>query len=633
MSSEEFHHLKVHLKDIASATDNFDRQKLIGHGGFRSVYKGELSLPKGKCMIAFKRLDPKYGQGNDEFWKEVIMLSKYRHENLVSLLCFCDEGHERILGYEFASRGSLDHYLSDVSLTWTQLMCGRLCYKYRDGRINEILVGVWKNHYDENRLDDIVSSDLKKQTDSNSLMTFSAIASRCLNRNRKERPTMLEIVKELEVALAKQKLSQTSRSLVELGRLAKPPLVYESREELLSLLSNGFRHNDTTWLSINKDKRVYETISIIKCITDDEIEDLEVIEDGNSRFDYVIEDAPDFKLKISTQFLIPSVTYNINLVYKFEQSDHGTCVPYKYKLDEEADYSGPFIAQVRKDGWLVTQLYQFTCTQREHHFTIECLTLASVECQILEGIEFCHVEYETEEKKKVNIQSMSNVSNTDWEQKFPIDYIDLIKLSKTTIQWTTKEELYSVLRQGFLIDNGEKKRLMISPRAVLDVDEWILKSSLFLESRSRFDVVAESRGRKSFTVKCKIRSRVLSPQTTYSCHLIYKLPENYSLLQCVVEVNRWNLRDLLRSPWYIYLAPPHTPIIGSNVDGIPSCTRKIEGHPKMRKDGWMECRIWKVSPSIMGTIRMNLLFSKAEEENENETIVDLIVQGIEFRPM
>ncbi|XP_024996708.1 probable serine/threonine-protein kinase PBL26 isoform X2 [Cynara cardunculus var. scolymus] len=450
MSSEEFHHLKVHLKDIASATDNFDRQKLIGHGGFRSVYKGELSLPKGKCMIAFKRLDPKYGQGNDEFWKEVIMLSKYRHENLVSLLCFCDEGHERILGYEFASRGSLDHYLSDVSLTWTQrikicigvaralnylhdpnntqkrvihrdikssnilldenwtakvsdfglskfgpanqpqtyvfsnvvgtpgycdplywelgyltkesdiysfgvvlfeVMCGRLCYKYRDGRINEILVGVWKNHYDENRLDDIVSSDLKKQTDSNSLMTFSAIASRCLNRNRKERPTMLEIVKELEVALAKQKLSQTSRSLVELGRLAKPPLVYESREELLSLLSNGFRHNDTTWLSINKDKRVYETISIIKCITDDEIEDLEVIEDGNSRFDYVIEDAPDFKLKISTQFLIPSVTYNINLVYKFEQSDHGTCVPYKYKLDEEADYSGPFIAQVRKDGW------------------------------------------------------------------------------------------------------------------------------------------------------------------------------------------------------------------------------------------------------------------------------------------
>ncbi|XP_076936810.1 putative serine/threonine-protein kinase PBL7 [Bidens hawaiensis] len=117
---EEFDHLKIQLQDIISATENFSTNKLIGRGGFGRVYKGELSLPEGKTMVAFKRLDRRLGQGNVEFWKEIITLSKYRHENLVSLLHFCNEGDEMILVYEHASRGSLDCYLSDVNLTWTQ---------------------------------------------------------------------------------------------------------------------------------------------------------------------------------------------------------------------------------------------------------------------------------------------------------------------------------------------------------------------------------------------------------------------------------------------------------------------------------------------------------------------------------
>ncbi|KAJ9539784.1 hypothetical protein OSB04_026290 [Centaurea solstitialis] len=117
---EEFRHLKLQLQDVVSATDNFDPNKLIGHGGFGKVYKGEILLCEKPCMVAFKRLDSKFGQGNTEFWKEIMMLSKYKHENLVSLLHFCFEGDERILVYEYVSRGSLDRYLSDASLTWVQ---------------------------------------------------------------------------------------------------------------------------------------------------------------------------------------------------------------------------------------------------------------------------------------------------------------------------------------------------------------------------------------------------------------------------------------------------------------------------------------------------------------------------------
>ncbi|KAJ9537139.1 hypothetical protein OSB04_029872 [Centaurea solstitialis] len=122
----EFQHLKIQLQEIISATDDFADDKVIGKGGFGKVYKGEISHFKGRSMVAFKRLDSRCGQGNSEFWKEIMMLSRYTHENLVSLLGYCDEvregreGREKILVYEYVSRRSLDRHLSAPTLTWMQ---------------------------------------------------------------------------------------------------------------------------------------------------------------------------------------------------------------------------------------------------------------------------------------------------------------------------------------------------------------------------------------------------------------------------------------------------------------------------------------------------------------------------------
>nr|GFA38273.1 protein kinase-like domain, phloem protein 2-like protein [Tanacetum cinerariifolium] len=106
--------------DIISATNNFDNSRVIGSGGFGKVFKGELSHPEGKIEVAFKRLDRKHGQGDPEFFKEIRMLSSYKHNNLISLLGYCYEGDEMILIYEHASRGSLDWVLNDITLTWRQ---------------------------------------------------------------------------------------------------------------------------------------------------------------------------------------------------------------------------------------------------------------------------------------------------------------------------------------------------------------------------------------------------------------------------------------------------------------------------------------------------------------------------------
>nr|GEW91086.1 ankyrin repeat-containing protein [Tanacetum cinerariifolium] len=80
-----------------------------------------------------------------------------------------------------------------------------------------------------------------------------------------------------------------------------------------------------------------------------------------------------------------------------------------------------------------------------------------------------------------NIQTISDSqSDTFWEQKVPNDYENILNLSKDSLQWTTKKELYSILKRGFLINNGQqwlsvdkngKKCLTLSARATWVIDD------------------------------------------------------------------------------------------------------------------------------------------------------------------
>ncbi|KVH91643.1 Concanavalin A-like lectin/glucanase, subgroup [Cynara cardunculus var. scolymus] len=65
VASHEFEHLRLQLETIKSATSNFAAENCIGNGGFGKVYKGELDIhSKGQSVVAFKRLDRVFGQGN-----------------------------------------------------------------------------------------------------------------------------------------------------------------------------------------------------------------------------------------------------------------------------------------------------------------------------------------------------------------------------------------------------------------------------------------------------------------------------------------------------------------------------------------------------------------------------------------
>ncbi|PWA82584.1 jacalin-like lectin domain-containing protein [Artemisia annua] len=203
-------------------------------------------------MVAVKQLDVTRGQGQHEFLMKISMLARYKHENLVSLVGFCDEDNEKIIVYEHEWCGeghrvlhrdikssnvllneNWEAKISDFGLSiigptnqeFTFLVtnaCGTHGYidplyattdvltKESDVYsfcvvLFEVLCGrLAKPHYKEGKLDEIIAPNLLKQMKPYSLPTFSRIAYQCLKKDRKERPTMGLIVKELQNSLELQ---------------------------------------------------------------------------------------------------------------------------------------------------------------------------------------------------------------------------------------------------------------------------------------------------------------------------------------------------------------------------------------------------------------------------------------------
>ncbi|KAL8263997.1 hypothetical protein R6Q59_022127 [Mikania micrantha] len=753
---KDFDHLKIQMKDILSATNNFDRAKVIGRGGFGRVYKGELSLPKGQITVAFKQLDRKLGQGNIEFWKEIMMLSKYKHENLISLMHFCIEGDEMILVYEYASRGSLDRYLSNAStLPWIQrlricvgasrglqflhdpmetqqrvlhrdiksanilldekwtakvsdfglskigpanqpqtylvsnvvgtpgycdplywelgfltkesdvysfgvvlfeILCGRLCFEYKNGKLANILVPQWRRCYDQKRLDEIILLGLKEQMDPGSLNTFSSIAYRCVKRAREDRPTMGEVVKELEFSLEQQDILEKlgeKVDFVELTRiadLAVPPLSYGPRSQLLMFLLKGFFVDDgETWISMNMNGKVTKVVSATKCFLGDKLQTKNADSEPllgtekvrSCKFPHYLWNvySSRFKVEVNTQFLSPNIAYNIYIVFQHCGQFNCPCyVPFEYKCDKETHYSTSCIAYINDDTWVMSKLYEFISHRKQQNISIEFKPRDQIpfnDMLAFQGIEIRPMENDSYKKQK-GITSM----DPDLEINMASDFRKFIKLSKDVIQWETNKELYFILRKGFLIDGEKwfsisknmKKRIMIPASTFLGQEEWTYNS--IPESESRFKVVTNSIIRYQFTIYLNITeiTQLFLPQVTYSCHLIYKLSDDYSSIEGPMVIG---IVDCFKSyvvPLSICLNPRcRTPIIGAKKhddDQHIQTPCKMEGHAKQRKDGWMEVQF-----AVVSMKEEKFILSVEEEKYRSINFFGIVIQGIEFRPV
>ncbi|XP_050376594.1 probable LRR receptor-like serine/threonine-protein kinase At1g74360 isoform X2 [Argentina anserina] len=106
--------------DILKATGNFSEGRIIGRGGFGTVYQGV--LPDGR-EVAVKKLQREGLEGEREFRAEMEVLTGngfgWPHPNLVQLHGWCHDGSEKILVYEFMEGGSLEDIICDkVRLRW-----------------------------------------------------------------------------------------------------------------------------------------------------------------------------------------------------------------------------------------------------------------------------------------------------------------------------------------------------------------------------------------------------------------------------------------------------------------------------------------------------------------------------------
>ena len=106
--------------DILKATDSFSESRIIGKGGFGTVYRGV--LPDGR-EVAIKKLQREGIEGEKEFRAEMEVLTGngfgWPHPNLVALYGWCLYGAEKILVYEYMEGGSLEDVISDrMRLPW-----------------------------------------------------------------------------------------------------------------------------------------------------------------------------------------------------------------------------------------------------------------------------------------------------------------------------------------------------------------------------------------------------------------------------------------------------------------------------------------------------------------------------------
>ncbi|KAK8631270.1 hypothetical protein V6N13_080025 [Hibiscus sabdariffa] len=221
------------FREMALATDNFNSSTQIGQGGYGKVYKGSLS---DKTVVAIKRAEGSL-QGQKEFLTEIELLSRLHHRNLVSLVGYCDEEGEQMLVYEFMPNGTLRDWLSapvqeeegDVPNHVSTVVKGTpgyldpeyfLTHKLTDKSdvyslgvvFLELLTGMQPIWHGKNIVREVNTAHESGMVlslmdsrmgwyPSECMERMVSLALSCCNDNPEKRPSMLEVVRQLEYVL------------------------------------------------------------------------------------------------------------------------------------------------------------------------------------------------------------------------------------------------------------------------------------------------------------------------------------------------------------------------------------------------------------------------------------------------
>ncbi|KAL6998544.1 hypothetical protein U1Q18_008672 [Sarracenia purpurea var. burkii] len=246
--------------ELKKCTNHFSESNEIGFGGYGKVYRGMLS---GGQLVAIKRAQQCSMQGGLEFKTEIELLSRVHHKNLVGLVGFCFERGEQILVYEFMPNGTLreslsakvadfglsklvsesarehvstqvkgtlgyldpEYYMtqqltekSDVysfGVVMLELVTAKQPIEKGKYIVHEVRMGMDKNNGENYRLKELMDPTIGNMTNApitGGFGRFLELAMQCVDESAANRPTMSEVVKELETILQNDGLNTDSTS-------------------------------------------------------------------------------------------------------------------------------------------------------------------------------------------------------------------------------------------------------------------------------------------------------------------------------------------------------------------------------------------------------------------------------------
>ncbi|GJV29185.1 kinase-like domain, phloem protein 2-like protein, partial [Tanacetum coccineum] len=656
LDSQENHKdsLKLSLEDIKLATKGFSQDNIIGHGDSGNVYKGATYGTHKDNIIVAKRLDKKLGQGDvtevatAKFMAELDILMEYKHLNVIGLVGYCDEEDANIIVYEYASRGSLDKYLSDDSLTWVMRL--KICI--------DIAVGLEFLHGTVSSQEMVLHRDISSNNilifdDWKAKITGFGLSLVCpVNRNVDyvidnvigtigyRDPLYSKtgfLTKESDIfslgailfdilcgKLSSEKLDDEylylpflAKHHYHVGKLDK--LVFEGiKEQIVPQSYITFTRIALQCLHHRRERRptAYEVVIQLK-------KSLEFQEDyvkwepklPNDYKEIIqMSKCPEIYSTIKKEDL-----YNIFSTGILLQQDK-VLLSFNGSGERNEMVSAAMFSYINSCPyeWKSLPKSRENCQER-FETVVEMFSSKHVYVNLkyrkghetyVEGIEFRAIDKVKHEKigklKEVQ-QVLKSDFNVDQVQQLPTNLEEIFKVCRNY------DELF------WLGEVDGKKLLVLSAKAALYKFTNVKTFTSKPPAQSRFQEVIELLPQQVFYINCMINSQLLSPDTKYVCFLLFKLSENCQGTHCPVKV-----RDVLhqgkKEAEYLYFITPE-----------PTNIHDITLVPRQRKDGWMEIQLQKFNSAHEfkdDSLSMNMRFTSLEG-----TMSGLIVCGLEFRPL